>query len=236
MPKIYDKQESKRRILSACVKLFIEKGYHNTTLAEILSQSQTTSSTFQNIFHSKDGVLLDLTEFMFENQFSSARGIANGNFSPIYLYAVETAIQITLTEFNENLRDIYVESYSNERISEYIFEKTSTQLYKIFSSYNPQFSESDFYELEIGTAGIMRNYMAKRCNKYFTLEKKLERFLDMSMGAYNVPKGEREAAIEFVLKLDIKKLANQIMQKLFNSLAMRFDFELNSNEILEEGK
>lgn len=56
----------------------------------------------------------------------------------------------------------------------------------------------------------------------------------MSMGAYNVPNGEREAAIAFVLKLDIKKLANQIMQKLFNDLAMHFDFELNNNEFLEE--
>lgn len=234
MPKKYDKQESKRRICSACVKLFIEKGYHNTTLAEVLDQSQTTSSTFQNIFGSKNGVLLDLTKVMFENQFSSARSIVDGNFPPIYLYATETAIQMTLTEFNENLRDIYVEAYSDGRVSEYIFEKTSTQLYKIFSSYNPQFSESDFYELEIGTAGIMRNYMAHKCDKYFTFEKKLERFLYMSMGAYNVPNGEREAAIAFVLKLDIKKLANQIMQKLFNDLAMHFDFELNNNEFWEE--
>ena len=97
MPKKYNKQESKRRILSVCVKLFIEKGYHKTTLAEILSRSDTTSSTFQNIFRSKDGVLLDLTEFMFENQFSSARSIAGEEFPPIFLYAAETAVQLALT-------------------------------------------------------------------------------------------------------------------------------------------
>ena len=124
MPRKYNKQESKERILSACVKLFLEKGYHRTTLAEILSQSHTTSSTFQNIFRSKDGVLLDLTEFMFENQFSAARGIGERGLPLIYVYAVETAIQLTLTELNENLRDIYVEAYSNERVMEYIFEKT----------------------------------------------------------------------------------------------------------------
>lgn len=170
MPRKYNKQESKQRILSACVKLFIEKGYHKTTLAEILSQSHTTSSsTFQNIFRSKDGVLLDLTEFMFESQFSAAREMGKKQLSPIYIYAVETAIQLTLTELNENLRDIYVEAYSNGHVMEYIFEKTSTQLYQIFSAHNPELSESDFYELEIGTAGIMRNYMAKRCDKYFTL-------------------------------------------------------------------
>ena len=225
MSKKYNKQESKRRILSVCVKLFIEKGYHKTTLAEILSRSGTTSSTFQNIFRSKDGVLLDLTEFMFENQFSSARSIAGEKFPPIFLYAAETAVQLALTELNENLRDIYVEAYSDERIAEYIYEKTSTELYRIFSAYNPTLNESDFYELEIGSSGIMRNYMARRCDKYFTLEKKLERFLNMSMGAYNVPKAEREKAIAFVKSIDIREMAKQIMEKLFDSLAMHFDFE-----------
>lgn len=225
MPKKYNKQESKRRILSVCVKLFIEKGYHKTTLAEILSRSDTTSSTFQNIFRSKDGVLLDLTEFMFENQFSSARSIAGEEFPPIFLYAAETAVQLALTELNESLRDIYVEAYSDERIAEYIFKKTSTELYRIFSAYNPTLNESDFYELEIGSSGIMRNYMARRCDKYFTLEKKMERFLNMSMGAYNVPKAEREKAIAFVKSIDIREMAKQIMEKLFDSLAMHFDFE-----------
>ncbi len=227
MPKKYNKEESKRRILSACVKLFIEKGYHSTTLAEILRESGTTSSTFQNIFRSKDGVLLDLTEFMFESQFAAARDAGEKNLPPVYIYAAETSIQMAITELNENLRDIYVEAYSNERTAEYIFERTSAELTKIFAQYNPGLSESDFYELEIGTSGIMRNYMVKRCDRYFTLEKKLERFLDMSMGAYNVPKAEREKAIAFVMGMDIKNAANRIMQKLFESLAMRFEFTLN---------
>lgn len=230
MPKKYNKQESKRRILSACVKLFIEKGYHSTTLAEILKESNTTSSTFQNIFRSKDGVLLDLTEFMFDSQFAAARNVNEKNLPPIYIYAAETSIQMTLAELNENLRDIYVEAYSNERTAEYIFERTSTELTRIFSEYNPNLSECDFYELEIGTAGIMRNYMAKRCDKYFTLEKKLECFLNMSMSAYNVPEGERKKVIEFIMGIDIKTAANQIMQKLFNSLAMHFEFELGEKE------
>ena len=193
-----NKEESKRRILSACVKLFIEKGFHNTTMAEILRESGTTSSTFQNIFRTKDGVILELTEFMFDNQFASARNVSD-SLPLVYIYAVETCIQMTLVELNENLRDIYVETYSNGRTMEYVFERTSV----------------DFYEMEIGTAGIMRNYMKKKCDLYFTLEKKIARFLDMSLNVYNVPKDEREKIIAFVLSIDIRKEANQIMQKLF---------------------
>lgn len=229
MARRYNSEESKRRILSACVRLFIEKGYHNTTVAEILGEADVTNSSFQNIFRAKDGVLLDLIEFMFDSQFSAARSIGEKQLPPVYVYAVETSIQMTLAELNENLRDVYVEAYSNERTTEYIFSRTSAELYKIFGAYNPTLAESDFYELEIGTAGMMRNYMAKRCDMYFTLEKKLERFLNMSLRAYNVPDGECEKVIAYVLSIDIRNVANQIMQKLFESLAMRFHFELGQN-------
>lgn len=222
----YSSEESKKRILSACVKLFIENGYHSTTLSEILSEADVTSSTFQNIFKTKDGVLLDLTEFMFESQFAAAKKITEMNLSPVYTYAIETSIQMTLAELNENLRDVYVEAYTNAETSEFIFVQTSKELFNIFGNYVPNGTESSFYEMEIGTAGIMRNYMAKKCDMYFTLEKKLERFLSMTLGIYNVPEKEKAEVIAFVMKIDVRKIANQIMQELFRALAMRFEFEL----------
>ena len=64
-----DIKEPKKRILSACVQMFIEKGYKQTTMLDILKESDVSAGTFQNIFHTKDGVLLELIEFMFNNQF-----------------------------------------------------------------------------------------------------------------------------------------------------------------------
>lgn len=227
MPRRYDKEGSKRRILSVCVKLFIEKGFKKTTNAEILELADVTSSTFYNIFKTKDGVLLELTEFMFENQFSIAEKLAGEGASAVTVYAAETALQIMLTELNENLREIYVEAYSQPHIAEYIYQNTTNQLYKIFGSYMPGYSLSDFYELEIGSAGIMRGYMSRPCDKYFTIEKKLDRFLRMSLSAYNVPKEEQDRAVAYVLNSDIISIANTVMQKLFEALSMKFDFTLS---------
>ena len=98
---------TKKRILTVCVKLFLEKGYKQTTLAEINEKAGVSFSQFQNIFRAKDGVLTELVEFMFENQFAMARSAAGAKLPPIYVYAVETAIQMTLTELNENLRDAF---------------------------------------------------------------------------------------------------------------------------------
>ena len=122
---------TKKRILTVCVKLFLEKGYKQTTLAEINEKAGVSYSQFQNIFRAKDGVLTELVEFMFSSQFGAARKIAGSDLPPIYVYAVETAIQMTLTELNENLREIYIEAYTQKEASEFIFRETAKELYQI---------------------------------------------------------------------------------------------------------
>ena len=197
---------TKKRILTVCVKLFLEKGYKQTTLAEINEKAGVSFSQFQNIFRAKDGVLTELVEFMFENQFAMARSAAGAKLPPIYVYAVETAIQMTLTELNENLREIYIEAYTQKEASEFIFRETAKELYQIFGPYQPELTARDFYDMEIGSASIMRGYMTHPCDEELTLEKKLRLFLTMSLRAYNVPKEETEQAIRFVEGLDIRHL------------------------------
>lgn len=217
---------AKKRILTVCVRLFLEKGYKRSTLAEIIKKADVSYSTFQNIFRAKDGVLTELVEFMFSNQFAMARDEAGAKLPPVYVYAVETAIQITLTELNENLREIYIEAYTEKEASEYILRETAKELHGIFGSYLPGATERDFYDMEIGSASIMRGYMAHPCDEELTLEKKLRLFLTMSLRAYNVPKEEVEQVIRFVEGLDIRAIAEQVMQKLFKALAMRYEFFL----------
>ena len=217
---------AKKRILTVCVKLFLEQGYKKTTVAEIVQKANVSNSSFQNIFRAKDGVLTELVEFMFSNQFGAAKKVAGTQLPPVYVYAVETAIQMTLTELNENLRDIYIEAYSHEEALEYIFRETAKELYQIFGPYQPQLTEQDFYALEIGSAGIMRGYMARPCDDVLTLEKKLVCFLSMSLRAYKVPEDEIHRVLAFMTELDIRSVAQQVMHQLFNALAMRFEFTL----------
>ena len=138
---------AKKRILTVCVRLFLEKGYKRSTLAEIIEKADVSYSTFQNIFRAKDGVLTELVEFMFSNQFAMARGQAGAKLPPVYVYAVETAIQMTLTELNENLREIYIEAYTQKEASEYILRETAKELHGIFGRYLP----------DADSAGLLRH-------------------------------------------------------------------------------
>ncbi|MFR8249993.1 MAG: TetR/AcrR family transcriptional regulator [Lachnospiraceae bacterium] len=225
-----DSSETKRKILTVCVRLFLEQGYKNTSVSQIVDEAGVARGSYLNLFPTKDKILLDLTETMFGGQFGMARSITDTKLPPVYAYALETAIQLTLTELNENLREIYIKAYSLPETSEYIYLHTTAELKQIFSANFPDYSDSDFYEMEIGTAGLMRNYMARKCDIHFPLERKLSRFLTAAMRVYRVPEDELEQTVRFVERLDIRSIAERVMHSLFQTLAMHYDFSLQEIE------
>ena len=225
-----DSSETKRKILTVCVRLFLEQGYKNTTVSQIVDEAGVARGSYLNLFPTKDRILLELTETMFGGQFGVARSIADSKLPPVYAYAVETAIQLTLTELNENLREIYIEAYSLPDTSEYIYLHTTAELKQIFGENFPDDTESDFYEMEIGTAGLMRSYMARKCDIHFPLERKLSRFLTAAMRVYRIPEAEQENVLAFIQSLDIKAIATEVMYKLFAMLEMKYDFKLSSGQ------
>lgn len=229
-----DGLETKRKILAVCVRLFLEQGYKETSITQITENAGVTRGSFQNLFRTKDAVLLELVETMFSGQFSAAKSITGQQLPPVYAYAVETAIQLTLTELNERLREIYLEAYSLPDTAEYIHLHTTAELKQIFGGSFPGYSDSDFYEMEIGTAGLMRGYMARKCDIHFPLDRKLSRFLTAAMRVYRVPEEEQRQVLAFIRPLDIRAIAAEVMEKLFAMLEMKFDFKLPSNGEKEE--
>ena len=160
---------SKKRILTVCVRLFLEQGYKKTTVSEIVHKAEVSNSSFQNIFRAKDGVRTELVAFMFENQFAMARSTAGRQLPPVCVYAVETA----------------------------------KEQFGIFGPYQPELTLQDFYDMDIGSAGIMCGFMAHPCDEELTLEKKLRLFLMMNLRAYHVPEAEIAQAVAFIEGLNM---------------------------------
>lgn len=221
-----DGQETKKKILTACVRLFLQQGYKETSITQITGAAGVTRGSFQNLFPTKDAVLMELVETMFGGQFGAARSLVGGALPPVYTYAAETALQLTLTERNEALREIYLEAYTLPDTAEFIHLHTTAELKAIFGGNFPGYSDSDFYEMEIGTAGLMRGYMARKCDIHFPLERKLRRFLTASLRVFKVPEEELEKILDFVAGLDILTIAESVMGKLFAMLEMKYDFKL----------
>ena len=69
--------------------------------------------------------------------------------------------------------------------------------------------------------------MAKKCDKYFTLNKKINLFLKIAFDVYHVSEAKQIEAIEYISKIDMIETSNKIMKKLFSMLEMTFDFKFS---------
>lgn len=137
---------------------------------------------------------------------------------------METALQIALTELNENLREIYLEVYTQQRPAAVYSASHSRGAVQIFGPYQPGLTAQDFYELEFGSAGLMRGYMANPCTAEFTLERKLNKFVMLALRGYRVPEEEVQQVLAFLAGLDIRGIAGKVMEELFRRLAMHYEF------------
>ena len=213
---------TQQKVLRAAVALFLEKGYTKTTTGEIARAAGIGQSSFFHVFPSKEALLLELVQRMFAGQFDLA-GQHSGAEDPVFLYAVETALQLHIAELTEPLRELYVMGYTLPSTSAFIYRSTAARLQKIFGEYLPDAQPKDFYEMEIASGSIMRGFMSVPCDVYFTMEAKISRFLDCSLKLYDVPKEKRAAITAAVLQMDLHTMALGIIQKTVQQAEKGFE-------------
>lgn len=220
----------RNKMLLAAIQLFLDQGYEKTTTAQIARAAGMSPTSFFAAFEKKEALLLTLTQIMFENQFAKARAFAK-DMEPLMVYCLETSLQIYITELSEPLREIYVMAYTLPSTTEYILKSTAVQIKAIFSPFMTDAEDKDFYEMDIASGSIMRGFMARKCDMYFTVQKKIERFLECCLKLYDVPKEKRASLIEAVLAFDLhsvaKRLIDEIIAKAETGLEKAIESSIN---------
>ncbi|MBQ9731386.1 MAG: TetR/AcrR family transcriptional regulator [Bacilli bacterium] len=219
-----EKMSIKERVLHTSAKLFFEKGYQESTLREIANKSGVNYGSLTFAFKNKENILSMLIAKVFEYQFEMTDKYLKGaTEDKILYYAFETTLQLHLAESSEHMREMYNVSYSLNNPSLEVFRTISSKLEYIFKDHLPHLEKKDFYELEIASAGIMRNFITVPCDVYFTMERKVRRFLETTFLIFRVEEKKIKEAIDFVLKFDFEKIANEVLDKFLESLESKID-------------
>ena len=205
----------KSKVLYAAAKLFLAKGYTNTTLRELAAMSGVNYGSLAFAFKNKEAILSELVGFVLDGQFEFTERLLEGKTDDkILFYAAETTLQLYMAESSEHIRELYSLSYSLEASSDIIYTKITKKLAEIFGEQYPNYTQGEFYEKELASAGIMRNYMTRPCGIYFTMDRKVKAFLENTFLLYEVPREKIEEAIKFVSQFDFEALAKQIIDNM----------------------
>lgn len=222
--KRYQRMEQTRaQVLRYAVELFLEQGYQETTLDQIAERIDRTKGAVLRAYPDKESILYALVTHMFRVQFSTARSLLGEKADPLLVYCVETAMQLHICELGEPLRDLYTSAYTLPTTSDFIYRSTAQELRLIFGKYLPDAAESDFYELDLVSGGVMRGLMARKCDMYFSIDKKVALFLRCALKIYDVPEQEREAVISRVLAMDLGAMAHSLVEETVRLAQAGFD-------------
>lgn len=213
------KEKLKERILYVAAGLFLEKGYTETSLRLLAQQADTDLNAINRLFGCKENILCELVTYVLEEQFRTAEKKLQGvTDDPILFYAAETTMQLYMAESREAVRELYLTAYSMQRTMDIIQQMITEKLEKLFRAHLPSHTTKDFYELEIATGGIMRSFMARPCDMYFTMDRKVARFLETTFLVFRVPDEKIRQAIAFVQQFDFQHTVNGIIDRMLEYL------------------
>ena len=119
------------------------------------------------------------------------------------------------------MKEMYIVSYSMANSSQVIYNNLTKKLQHIFKEQLPSLEEKDFYELEIAAAGIMRNFLTIDCDKYFTIDRKIKRFLETTFLIYRVSDEKIKEIIDFIDQIDFESLEKLTQNKILGYIESR---------------
>lgn len=216
------KEITKSLVLHSASKLFIERGYSNTRIRDIAEEANVSYNDVFRQFGDKDTILSELIGLVLECQFETSENILKDKTTnKLHLYAFETVLQLYIAETLEHIREMYVVSYSLPHSTQIVHKTLTKKLEEVFKEMLPHLETKDFYELEIASASIMRGYISVPCDMYFTMERKVRRFLEANLKIYDIKEELIAETLEFLKQFDFKETANQVLNTLFIYLEKR---------------
>ena len=217
-----EKGKTRTLVLHSATKLFIENGYTNTRIKDIASDSGVGYNEIFRMFTDKDNLLSQLVDLVIEHQFEiSKKYLENVSDDKLLLYVFESVLQLYICELNENIREMYAVSYTMSSTSHKIYAYITEKIEKVFKEYLPEYETKDFYELEIATAGIMRGFIINPCNMYFTIDRKINRFIRTTLKIYEVPKDKIDEIIKTIGQFKMNDYAKEVISTLYEYISVR---------------
>ncbi|MBQ8292860.1 MAG: TetR/AcrR family transcriptional regulator [Bacilli bacterium] len=205
----------KKKILITATKLFFSLGYEKSSIRKIEKESGINYGSIMHALGYKENLVCEIVTYILDKQAKVIEEEIDSKTSdPVKKYITEKVLQLYMAECNEELREMYNVAYSMERSSNIIHITLTKKLEKVFKEKLPNYDTIDFYCLELSSAGIVRSYLARKCDMFFTMKVKVDKFIENFLKMYDYNDKEIKEIKEFVYLFDLKGLAKNTVSKM----------------------
>ena len=200
--------------MDTATRLFLEKGFRNTSAKMICEQVGISPGNLTFWFPSKADILLEFTKKIMSYHTKFIEYNKNKKEENLYTYCLEIVVQIALCEEKENIRDIYYSMYSDPLTMSYLKDWTAQKNLDILGPYLPEWDLKQFRRTANVTCCIERSALAEPCTEEYTLDDKIRLTLTCLLKIYDIEKNARDKVIVEILATDFKKIKSNMLKQL----------------------
>lgn len=207
-----NKINTRLEIIQVATRLFLERGYTNVLVSDIVGEIGISKGNLTFYFPTKEHLLAELIHQLCNFQWElMGKTAAEKNSLTAYLLEI-TAMTASCCE-NTVARELYVSAYTSQLSLEIIRENDTRKTKRIFAEYCPDWTNGDFIIAEGIASGIEYALFTGRQEPGSAADRRIAAGLNAIMMVYHVPEEVRREMIEDVLNMDYRLMGREMLEE-----------------------
>ena len=206
-----NREALRKKIIKISRKLFLEQGYENTTVRQILKKAGLSTGSLYHFFKNKEEILLfSLKDALLEIS-SLTDGMAVKYNEPVLRYALGIALGTSEIFKYKPLFNFYDAIYKNESAENFMVNLKVSRMKNLLNELNLHFTDNEIHTRILAIHGATRALMLAKINNQLmaSLEEIYSLIIKIALSEFNVPTKQ----IEKILKLTRKIIQAEILSR-----------------------
>lgn len=211
MARINKSALTKLEIIQVASKMFLEKGYSNTSIKMVCDELDMSPGNVTFYFRTKEHLLAELVDMLCNFQRKMIEKEVDDGLSSVMAICLELASMAVMCEEDDHAKDFYFSAYSSPLCLEIIRNNDAERSKEVFKDYCPEWVEEQFLEAEVLVSGVEYATLMT-VGDALSLETRIAGALNNILGIYKVPEELRRVKIDRVLAMDYRKLGRRVLR------------------------
>ena len=203
---------TKTEIIQVATKMFLERGFVNTTQKAISDELDISTGNLTYYFPTKEHILSVLVEMLCDFQWEMMEQETKEGKSSLLALCLELTAMAAICEESEIGKEFYLAAYTHPLTLDIIRKNDAEKAKRVFGEYCKSWADVNFREAETLVSGIEYATMMTT-ESSAPLDVRIAGALNGIMLLYNVPESMRKTKIEKVLAMDYRAIGKKILEE-----------------------
>ena len=212
-----NREEVRKNIIKISRRLFLEQGYENTTVRQVLKKAHLSTGSLYHLFKNKEEILLcSLKDALLEIS-SLTDSIAVKHNEPVLRYALGIAVGISEIFNYKRLFNFYNAIYKNESAENFMISLKVARMKNLLNDLNLHFTDNEIHSRILAIHGATRAIMLALINKQLSahLNDIYSLIIRIALSEFNIPEKKINEIIKLTTKIiQTKTFSRSLAEKL----------------------